>query len=186
MSHNKRLASPLRYLDEWRTAIAGFIDKHLDTLPNGSSILDIGLGDSTFLPLKKDKGFELTVLDKMKLDFAHGKTLMVDLQDTVAVEACAREKRYDLVICSEVFEHVERPWIAAGNLLNLCKDSGTILFTVPCNLEWHPGRPHYGDYWRFMPDSVGILFPGLTVKETPYYSKQESRPFPLGILATIE
>lgn len=185
MPHNKRLSSPLRYLDEWRGEIEKFINQYLDALPNGSSILDVGLGDSTFLPLKKGKDFELTVLDKMKLDFPHCKSIQADLQDTVAIAAIGREKTYDLVICSEVFEHVERPWIAADNLLNLCKENGTILLTVPCNLEYHPGKPHYGDYWRFMPDSVNILFPGLSVIEKAHYSKQESRPFPLGILASI-
>ena len=41
------------------------------------------------------------------------------------------ENKYDLVVCSEVLEHMEDPERALQNVKELCVENGFILLSVP-------------------------------------------------------
>lgn len=57
---------------------------------------------------------------------------------------------YDSIICTQVFEHLSHPHIAAKSLYSMMKPGGVLLFTVPFinNIHYSPG-----DYYRFTPDA---------------------------------
>ncbi|HBY09479.1 MAG TPA: hypothetical protein DEH22_17480 [Chloroflexi bacterium] len=63
---------------------------------------------------------------------------------------------FDFVICTDVLEHVERPWIAIKELHSLLKSGGILLLTVPFNYYLH-GNEYVKDYWRFTADGLQQL-----------------------------
>lgn len=38
---------------------------------------------------------------------------------------------YDVILCTEVLEHLERPWLALNNLVSAVRPGGTLVLTVP-------------------------------------------------------
>ena len=83
--------------------------------------------------------------------------------DIVAdIETYVGPKRYDGVICTEVFEHIRHWWKAVRALSDLVVDGGWLLLTTRS-----PGYPvHYypGDYWRFTVEDLQAIF-GTWVKD---------------------
>jgi SAM-dependent methyltransferase len=78
------------------------------------------------------------------------------------------ERRFDVVICEQVLEHVEDPWAAAENLRRLCVPGGLVIVSTPFMIKVHE-LPEYGmlDYWRFTPRGLRLLLEraGLVVEE---------------------
>ena len=58
------------------------------------------------------------------------------------------------LICTEVLEHVDRPFEAMKEIFRVLKDDGLLILTAPMNLEIH-GSPF--DYWRFTPQGFEVL-----------------------------
>jgi SAM-dependent methyltransferase len=104
------------------------------------------------------------------------KFVMSDFQDGLDVDVLAdihalhrvfAENSFDVIICCSVFEHVQRPWIAACEMARVLKPGGMIF------LQTHQSFPLHGfptDYWRFTTDSLRTLFEdaGLRTVETRY------------------
>lgn len=67
-------------------------------------------------------------------------------------------ERFNTVFCLSVLEHCLRPHEMAANVQRLLHPGGTLYVSVPFCWKIH----HYpSDYWRFTPDAVKALFPGL-------------------------
>ena len=164
----------MKNLEQWRKEIDKFLLVELSKRPL-KSIVDIGLGDSSGSIKKTGRPFD--IIDKIR------HTNLQSIECDILRADSLPSKRWDIVVCCEVFEHIENPFIAAANIYSLLTDSGVILVTVPCNLEHHPGLPWYGDFWRFMPGSIACLFPNRKVTEYVKYSNSPN--FPYGICAVI-
>jgi hypothetical protein len=64
-------------------------------------------------------------------------------------------KKFDLVLCTSVLEHVKNPFVVARQLENI---SNKYLFiVVPFMFPFHPKGP-VKDYWRFTDDGLRELF----------------------------
>ena len=70
-------------------------------------------------------------------------------------------KRFDVVICEQVLEHVPDPWTAAANLRELIRPGGHVIVSTPFLIRVHE-LPLFGmhDYWRFSPRGIRILLEG--------------------------
>jgi SAM-dependent methyltransferase len=86
-------------------------------------------------------------------------------------DVCApleEKRRFDVVICEQVLEHVEDPWAAVENLRRLCVPGGLVIVSTPFMIKVHE-LPEYGmlDYWRFTPRGLRLLLEraGLQVEE---------------------
>lgn len=68
------------------------------------------------------------------------------------------ERRFDVVICEQVLEHVVDPRAAAANLRRLCKEGGHVIVSTPFLVKVHE-LPAYAmfDYWRFTPRGLRML-----------------------------
>ena len=58
---------------------------------------------------------------------------------------------FDLVVCTEVFEHDPKFWVTLEEIKKVLKPGGYFLFSVPNAGEYHP---YPKDYWRFMQDGI--------------------------------
>jgi len=70
-------------------------------------------------------------------------------------------RRFDVVICEQVIEHVADPWAAARNLRALCAPGGHVIVSTPFLIRIHE-LPMFGmrDYWRFTPRGLRQLLEG--------------------------
>ena len=90
--------------------------------------------------------------------------------DFPAFDLCAppaRHRRFDVVICEQVLEHVPQPFAAVETLGELCVPGGHVIVSTPFLVRVHE-LPMYGlaDYWRFTPRGLRALLEstGLTVE----------------------
>lgn len=74
---------------------------------------------------------------------------------------------FDLVILMSVVEHIDRPWIAAPNIVDLIEPGGHLYVAMPWIYPTHEGSD-FGDHWRARPSGVKILFEQLDVVKEAY------------------
>jgi 2-polyprenyl-3-methyl-5-hydroxy-6-metoxy-1,4-benzoquinol methylase len=105
--------------------------------PGSLRVLDVGCGNGSqlALPLAMRDGFQLTGIDPDNRSIEHAKRLAgqgsnIDFQ-CGRVEDLFDEEPFDVVILSEVLEHLERPaqMLAAG--VHLMNKDGILIVTVP-------------------------------------------------------
>lgn len=163
---------PNEELKVWRDYIENFVRKNRQV---GLNVLDIGLGESTLI---------------VKNMFPLAKTLdsRTDIQADYVADICgdiSSLPNFDLIFCMEVLEHTKEPWKVAKNLVDLLMIGGKLVVTVPCFLFWHPMEPIVGDYWRFLPGHVPLLFDRMKVlKESVCNHNDKHRP--LGMCYVLE
>jgi ubiquinone/menaquinone biosynthesis C-methylase UbiE len=140
--------------DEW-------IRKALRQLPAGISLLDAGAGEQ---PYKK----ECQHLEYVSQDFAqyHPEELKEGLQmkdwnygslDIISdVTAIPRpDASFDVVLCTEVIEHIVNPVEAIQEFARLLKPGGQLILTAPfCSMTHFAPYHFYSGYNRFFYESV--------------------------------
>lgn len=131
----------------------------LRELPKSSmedcSILDLGCGRGAFLSLLKNK-YPKATLSGIEYSEEGKKSAHPEIRNVIQVgdlyEVAERLPRcsYDLVICSEVIEHLPEPEAALNIIFSLLKPGGIALLTVPCNMRyWSRQDEVAGHYRRF-------------------------------------
>jgi SAM-dependent methyltransferase len=78
-------------------------------------------------------------------------TIVADLQDCSHVP----DNTFDVIVCTQVLEHIANPFKAASELHRILKPNGHLLLTVPAAYPYHADP---NDYWRFSRDSLQLLF----------------------------
>lgn len=74
------------------------------------------------------------------------------------VDAALSGRRFDTICCTSVLEHVPNPFLIADNLQRLMAPGGVLFLSVPFVFRFHA---YPGDYWRFTPEAVKVLFSRL-------------------------
>ena len=87
------------------------------------------------------------------------------------------ERRFDVVICEQVLEHVPDPFAAAANLRGLCAPDALVIVSTPFLIKVHE-LPELGmfDYWRFTPRGLRQLLEraGLEVESVDSWGNRQS------------
>ena len=84
---------------------------------------------------------------------------ITDCRDTIPDES------FDIVMSSDVFEHIDRPWLAAAEIGRILKPGGlAITHTL---FAWR-NHPCPIDYWRYSPECLEFLFADLECLEKGY------------------
>jgi hypothetical protein len=84
------------------------------------------------------------------------QTLMYPEFDLCAPLSVGR--RFDVVICEQVLEHVVDPCAAAANLRGLCEVGGHVIVSTPFLIKVHELALFLmRDYWRFTPRGLETL-----------------------------
>lgn len=132
-----------------RGRIRGYIERHADKL--GDNVLEIGsrmTSSSTWWIVNRD--------------LARGKWTGCDMQPGYGVDVVADihhppeewQGRFSGVLCSEVLEHVARPWVALPKIREMIQPGGWIIVTTLTSFPIH-GFPD--DYYRYTPSGLKLL-----------------------------
>jgi len=55
-------------------------------------------------------------------------------------------EKFDIIICTQVFEHLQKPWEAVTQLSKVMKQDALMMFSAPQTSIYHA---HYDDYYRY-------------------------------------
>jgi ubiquinone/menaquinone biosynthesis C-methylase UbiE len=140
-----------------RGTIRGFIERHADKL--GNDVLEVGSR------MTNDKAWWI-----VNRDLAKGDWLGIDMQEGHGVDQVADihnlpkawDNRFSAVLCSEVLEHVARPWIALPKLYDVIQPNGWIVVTTLTSFPIH-GFPD--DYYRYTRSGLALLLADAGFKD---------------------
>ena len=82
------------------------------------------------------------------------------------------DEKYDAIFSVSVFEHIQKPWLAAKNLVRLLKPGGICYHSAPFSYFYH-GAP--ADFWRFTPDAFKVLFSELRPLKAEFFGRNRRR-----------
>jgi SAM-dependent methyltransferase len=131
---NDREDSSLVYLERWVKEIA-------DSLANDALVLDAGCGSSPYRSLFSRVRYECADFCKSKLRYYEKITYVCDLT-SIPVQ----DNRYDLVLCTQVLEHVPEPKAVLKEFRRILKPNAKLAISAPLFYEEH-GVPY--DYYRY-------------------------------------
>lgn len=109
-------------------------------MPRGGRVLDAGAGDGRYAELFRASEYESADFCQVAKAYAN-VTYVCDL-GAIPVEAA----RYDLVLCTQVLEHVPEPGQVLAELFRVLKPRGQLWLTVPFFYEEHE-TPY--DFYRY-------------------------------------
>src|SRR2546423_7517865 len=84
-----------------------------------------------------------TIVETMDIDPASGATWIGDI---CRANSNLADDAFDMIVCTEVLEHVLQPFAAVTELRRLLRPGGMLFVTVPFNFRIHGPLP---DCWRF-------------------------------------
>jgi len=125
----------------------GLVDEFISNLENakpGSLLLDAGAGNFRFQKLLESKGYKYESQDFPEVfdEVSRGKhTYVCDITD-IPVDS----SRFDIVICTQVLEHLVDPRAAFDEFFRILKPGGTLVLTTNFLFPIH-GAPY--DFFRF-------------------------------------
>ena len=97
------------------------------------------------------------------IDMAPGKNV-----DHVATEQelYPEPESFDVVICGQVLEHAEMPWVLIRKIAAITKPGGRIWLSAPYQWDYHP---YPKDCWRIYPDGMRALLRWASLTEKQVY-----------------
>jgi hypothetical protein len=93
--------------------------------------------------------------------FPEPHTVVADITDS---PDAIPDESFDLVFSSDVFERIDRPWLAAAEVSRILKPGG-IVITHTASVK---GDASTADYWRYTPEGLAFLFADLECLEKGY------------------
>jgi SAM-dependent methyltransferase len=138
----------LRSLFEWiflnssRRYLEAFLRRAASAIPPGARVLDAGAGDGRYRPLFAHTNYEAT-------DFVQvNKRYVLANLDFIAdlKQVPAAPEVYDVVICTQVLEHMNEPGQMLAELHRVLKPQGELWLSAPLFYAEHEA-PY--DYFRY-------------------------------------
>lgn len=112
-----------------------FIDSCLESFKGKMlRVLDVGCGNGNISRYIGSKGHTVLGIDisDATIKTATSLTAMSNVSfQNIPVEELHTEKEFDLIICSEVIEHLNQPTVVVNALKKLLKKEGMLIVTVP-------------------------------------------------------
>ena len=124
------------------------------TVPCNHKVLDVGAGMKPYKPLfshciytSHDFINNKDVIDSTRCETTETLKQHDIYSDILSIPV--EDNSYDLILCTEVFEHVPEPIRAMKELVRICKPGGKILITAPFTSGIHQEPYHF--YAGFSP-----------------------------------
>ncbi len=126
------------------------------------AVLDLGAGSAKYRDIiKKGAG------EYIAFDIVPGPNIDVtgDIFDMPFEDG-----QFDVVVSTQVLEHVEKPWVMAKEIGRILKKGGVCIITAPFMVPYHPDP---SDYFRYSKEGLEFLFKneGFEIIESGYYGK---------------
>ncbi len=99
-------------------------------------------------------------------------TIIADITDCRGQIA---DESFDLVLSSDVFEHIDRPWLAAAEIGRILRPGGIAVTHTLFSWRNHPCPI---DYWRYSAECLEFLFADLECLEKGYDLSERRRDQP--------
>ena len=137
-----------------------FIAEIAEELVKNSSVLDVSSGNKPYEQLFKHCNYTTH-------EFTENKKIIDGFRQETSIENKKHDiyspidnipvpdNSFDLVICTEVFEHIPEPIKAMQELVRICKPNGKILITAPFTSGIHQEPFHF--YSGFSPFFYNFL-----------------------------
>ncbi len=115
----------------------GPVAELLSDIPSNALVVDIGCGNGSFLSLFQDRGWQLFGSDYSFTGIEIAQASYPNIKFSVAnaesmpEELASRVQQFDLVLSTEVIEHVYNPRGLLKTCHSLLKPSGTLVLTTP-------------------------------------------------------
>lgn len=123
-----------------------FIQSISDTVPAGAKVLDAGAGPCTYKSL-------FTHCDYKAQDFAayEGDDHQYGELDYISdiADIPVGDGSFDVIICTEVFEHVPNPGLVVKEFSRILREGGKLIITAPLGSGIHMAPYHF--YGGFSP-----------------------------------
>ncbi len=167
----------------------------VDTLALSTNVPVANLGSSTST-FRKEVQPHIDQYIFQPLESRQVPVVHVDTKNAVGVDRVAditdpgfaREfaQAFQLVLCTNMLEHVEDIQAVANNVFACCQPGGYLMLTVPFTYKKH--EDPIDNMFRPTPAEINALFPAdkveeiaseiIVIRDKKYYSKKKSR-FPL-------
>jgi len=137
-----------------RYFIDEFYARHIQRLPAGSRVLDLG-----GYKCRKRGAFDIASYP-VRVTYANlSRSQQPDVQTDAASLPCKSEC-FDAVVCSELLEHVDDPKAVLREMYRVLKPTGVCLISVPFLFHIHADPCDYGrytdHYWRLQLQKLGF------------------------------
>jgi len=142
-----------------RLPILTFVEQAARTVGNGAAVLDVGAGTAPYRELFSHTRYR--TVDWPGSPHAAGR----DADIVASAEAIPLPSRsVDLILLTQVLEHVPRPLAVLDEQHRLLREGGRLIVTVPMTWELHE-QPH--DYFRFTAAGLAAVLEqsGFAVRE---------------------
>jgi SAM-dependent methyltransferase len=145
-----------------RDTTKALIGHYVDHIGLTGQVLEIGGRDlaHSATALFAEPRFSYANLDVAPSDIPH--TIVADITDC---RDAIPDASFDLVISSDVFEHLDRPWLAAAEIARILRPGGLAITHTLFSWRSHPSPI---DYWRFSKECLEFLFADLESLESGY------------------
>jgi len=109
------------------------VAQHLDFIPEGAKILEVGCGTGHFRKLIRSKNNEYWGVEPLRLAAVEAETrldkVLIGTYDEVKIHI--PDHFFDYVICLDVIEHMEDPWRFIQEVKDKMKKPGIIISSIP-------------------------------------------------------
>ena len=125
--------------------------KHANNIPNGSKVLDVGAGGCPHRKLFNHCEYftqDFVQLSDVQIQNQAGYGKIDFVSDILNIPV--PDKSYDVILCTEVIEHIPDPISAIKEISRILKTDGTLLITAPLQSGLHQEPYHfYGGYTKY-------------------------------------
>lgn len=131
------------------------LDQHLQTAlfsagVAGGDVLEIGAEGRSRSSLFDRSRFTYTNTDLR----AGPGVLVADITHCPQIA----DNSYDVIVSFDVFQHIDRPWLAASEITRILRPGGLVYTTTIFSWRYHPDPI---DFWRYSPAALQLLFADL-------------------------
>jgi SAM-dependent methyltransferase len=160
LPHFSRINSSRKYLFE-------FVKQAASSIPKGAAILDAGAGKSPYKSLFTGALYESADFCQIEQKSYNDITYVCDLTHIPVPDS-----KYDLVLLTQVLEHVPEPRLVLQEIHRVLKPGGTLWLTAPLFFEEHEIPYDFYRYTQYglrhLLNNAGFLIEKLTWLEGYY------------------